>query len=201
MHETKSSKNCSVLAIIEQKEKKRNTYLDAQCRIVDFLELRPIVEFLFIPEPLVLFEVEVVHAGLSDLFIGGATLDDLSLVAVIQCEVKISHTGLSIQPGTNIGKKGKDGGDVDCVPNLGNKGNGRNRYHIAQDEGCGNQIADHRTGAPVQDITDPQNGLEDGMSNGKEDPKVEGGRKVGRILDVCLHFLEGRKKLSVGSGV
>ena len=159
------------------------------------------MEFLLVPESLVLFEIKVVHTGLSDLIVRWASLDDLTLIVVIQGKIEVTHTCLTIQSCTYIGEKRKEKSHVDGIPDLGNVGNRCNRYNVAQQEGYGHQIADQWTRASVQNITDPKNWLENWVANSKENPKVEGGIEIRGIGDVRLHFLYRVKELGVASGM
>jgi hypothetical protein len=58
-------------------------YLDPERRVINLLELRPIMKLVFIPQPLILLEIEIVHTWLPDLFISWATSHNLTFVAVI----------------------------------------------------------------------------------------------------------------------
>ena len=53
----------------------------------------------------------------------------------------------------------------------------------------------------MEDVADPQNGLEDGMADGEENPKVEGGVGIGRLGYVGLHLADGLEEVGPGSAV
>jgi hypothetical protein len=59
------------------------TYLDGERRVINLLELRPIMKLVFIPLSLILLEIEIVHTWLPDLVISRATSNNLTFVAVI----------------------------------------------------------------------------------------------------------------------
>lgn len=71
-----------------------NTYshLDIECCVVDFLELSPIMELVFIPQSLVFVDIKVIHTWLADLFVRRASLNDLSLKIIIECKVVVSES-------------------------------------------------------------------------------------------------------------
>lgn len=71
-----------------------------------------------IPEALVFLQVKVVHARLPNFLVCRTTLDNLSLVAVIKRQIKVSETGSSIKAGSHIGEEGEKRCNVDCIFDL-----------------------------------------------------------------------------------
>jgi hypothetical protein len=65
------------------------SYLNVERCIIDFFELRPVMELDLVPLSLIFVEIKVVHARLAYLIVGRTSLDNLSLVAVIQREVVV----------------------------------------------------------------------------------------------------------------
>lgn len=130
------------------------------------------MEFLFVPEALVLFQVKVVHTWLSNLVVCGTSLDDLPFVTVVQRQIEITKAGLAVQPGSDVSEESEQRGRIGGVPNLLREGQGGDRDYISKQEGDRYQVTDSWSRAAVQDVTDPQNGLQNGVPHGEEDPKV-----------------------------
>lgn len=107
------------------------------------------------------------------------SLDDLALVLIIEGQVEIAQTGLSVQSGADVGQEGTNRGNVDGIPNLLGEGDGSDGHDVAGQEQIRYEVGDRGPGRAVEDVADPQNGLEDGMADGEEDPKVEGGAGIG----------------------
>jgi hypothetical protein len=59
------------------------TYLDVERRVVNLLELRPIMKLDLVPLSLILFEIKIVHAWLPDILVSGAASYNLAFVAVV----------------------------------------------------------------------------------------------------------------------
>ena len=64
-------------------------YLDIKSCIVYFFELSPIMELLLIPQSLILLNIKVIHAWLTNFVVGGTSFHHVSLVFVIQGKVEI----------------------------------------------------------------------------------------------------------------
>mmetsp|Transcript_10690 Transcript_10690/g.25199 ORF Transcript_10690/g.25199 Transcript_10690/m.25199 type:complete len:385 (-) Transcript_10690:1959-3113(-) len=175
--------------------------LDVERRVVNLLELSPVMEFVLVPFSLILLQVEVVHGGLPNFVVCRTSLDDLALVLIIEGQVEIAQTGLSIQSGADVGQEGTNRGNVDGISNLLGKGDGSDGHDVAGEEQVRHEVGDLGPGRAVEDVADPQNGLEDGMADGEEDPKVEGGGGIGRIGHVGLHLADGLEEVGPSSAV
>jgi hypothetical protein len=81
--------------------------------------LTPIMKLVLIPLSLVLLDIEIVHARLPYLIIGGTTFHNLSFVAVVECEIKVAETSGTVQSGADVRQESREGGNVDGVSNLG----------------------------------------------------------------------------------
>jgi hypothetical protein len=92
--------------------------MNAERRVINFLELRPIMKLVFVPQSLILLKIEIVHTWLPDLFISRATSNNLTFVAVIYGEVKVAKPGRTIKSCADISKECSDGSNVDCISYL-----------------------------------------------------------------------------------
>mmetsp|Transcript_5955 Transcript_5955/g.12682 ORF Transcript_5955/g.12682 Transcript_5955/m.12682 type:complete len:281 (-) Transcript_5955:2222-3064(-) len=146
--------------------------LDVQGGVVDLLELRPVVEFLFVPEPLILLEVEVVHAGLPHLLVGGTSFDDLPFVGIVELQVVVAGPELSVDAPPDVGQEGAEEGHVEGAGYLFGFGEEGQNRHVSQEKGGRDEVSDAGPWAAMEHVADPQDGLQEGVSDGEEDPEV-----------------------------
>lgn len=96
----------------------KESYLDVQRGVVNLLELRPIMKLVLVPEPLVLGDIEIVHAWLPNLLVGRTAANNLALVTIIESKVEITEPRCAVKSSPHVRKEGGQGGNVDCVSDL-----------------------------------------------------------------------------------
>ena len=76
------------------------------------------MKLLLVPRPLLLFQVEAVHARLADLVISRAPLDDPPLVVVVRLEVEVAEAGPPVDSVPDVGQEGRERRHVEGTPEL-----------------------------------------------------------------------------------
>mmetsp|Transcript_14714 Transcript_14714/g.48099 ORF Transcript_14714/g.48099 Transcript_14714/m.48099 type:complete len:223 (-) Transcript_14714:43-711(-) len=141
------------------------------------------MEGMLVPAPVVLGNVEAIHARHPDLLIRGASLDP-----IVERQVVVGVVHSAVQPAPHKVDRGSKRQHRHGRADLGLDGEQAEHDGVGGEE-AEREHADQRPGRRVQHLADPDRRLDQDVPDGEEGPEPEGGPE---LLTVDAGRTDGR---------